>query len=208
MKAPLYNPNGEQIGEIELKEELFGVKPNLHLLWEITRLYLANKRQGTHKAKTRAKVNASGRKIYPQKGLGRARHGDVKAPVFVGGGKAHGPRPRDYYTEIPAKLKRLSLLHSLADKAQNGRILVIEKFEFQVPKTKRMAELLDKMGLNKEKTLVLSADYNRNLYLSGRNIPYCDVIEVKDVNSLEVLNHKYVVIEKDGLEKLEKRLAI
>lgn len=208
MKAPLYNSKGELLGEIELKDELFGVEPNRHLLWEVARLYLLNQRQGNHKAKTRAEVNASGRKLFPQKGLGRSRHGDIKAPVFVGGGKAHGPRPRDYYTEIPKKLKKVSLLHSLAAKAQDRKIYVIEKFEFEEPKTKRMAELLSKIGLHKEKTLLLSNDYNKNLYLSARNIPTCNVVEVKDVNALEVLNCKYVLIEREGLDKIEERLRI
>jgi large subunit ribosomal protein L4 len=106
------------------------------------------------------------------------------------------------------KVKRLALLHSLADKAQNGRIFVIEKFEFSEPKTKKMAELLEKIGLKKEKTLLLSSEYNRNLYLSGRNIPFCNVLEVKDANPIAILNSNYVVVEKDGLNKLETRLAI
>ncbi len=206
MKAPLYNAVGELIGEIELNATVFGVKPEKHILWEITKMYLDNKRQGTHKSKTRAEVNASGRKIWPQKGLGRARHGDIKAPVFVGGGKAHGPRPRDYYHDIPVQIRRKALLYSLADKARDGKILVIEKFNFEEPKTKKMAELLSKMGLNGVKTLLLTADYSKNTYLSARNIPTCDVTTAKDVNALDVLNSRCVIIEKDGLSKIEERL--
>lgn len=206
MKAPLYSSTGELIGEIELNDNIFGVKPQKHLLWEVTKLYLANRRQGTHKAKTRAEVNASGRKLWPQKGLGRARHGDIKAPIFVGGGKAHGPRPRDYYTDIPVKIRRLALVHSLSAKAREGKVYVIEKLNFPVPKTKEMAQLLEKMGLGDVKTLILPADYNKNAYLSGRNIPTCSVVPVKDVNALDVLDSRYVVIEKDGLPKMEERL--
>lgn len=206
MKAPLYSATGELIGEIELNAEIFGVKPEKHLLWEITKMYLDNQRQGTHKAKTRAEVNASGRKIWPQKGLGRARHGDVKAPIFVGGGKAHGPKPRDYYHDIPVKIKRKALIYSLSDKARDSKLLVIEKFEFSEPKTRKMAELLSKMGLKDLKTLILTSDYSKNVYLSGRNIPTCEVIPVKDVNALHILNSRYVVIEKDGLAKIEERL--
>ena len=206
MKAPLYSATGELIGEIELNAEIFGVEPEKHLLWEISKMYLDNQRQGTHKAKTRAEVNASGRKIWPQKGLGRARHGDIKAPIFVGGGKSHGPKPRDYYHDIPVKIKRKALIYLLSDKVRDSKLFVIEKFEFSEPKTKKMAELLNKMGLNGLKTLVLTSDYSKNVYLSGRNIPTCEVIPVKDVNALHVLNSKYVVIEKDGLAKIEERL--
>ncbi|HOK23166.1 MAG TPA: 50S ribosomal protein L4 [Candidatus Hydrothermia bacterium] len=208
MKAPLYNENGELVGEMELKDELFGVEPKHHLLWEVSRMYMANKRQGTHFAKTRAEVVASGRKLFPQKGLGRSRHGDIKAPIFVGGGKAHGPRPREYYYEIPTRMKKLALLYSLADKAQHGRIYIIERFDFTEPKTRRMAELLEKIGLDEKKTLILSSVYNRNLYLSGRNIPFCDVMEVRDVNPVVVMNSSFVLIEKEGIGKLEKRLVI
>jgi len=207
MKAPLYNSAGEKIGEIELKEEIFGREPKKHVIWEVVKMYLANRRQGTHKAKTRAEIVGSNRKIYPQKGLGRARHGSRKAPIFVGGGKAHGPRPRDYYYEVPKKVKRLALSYALSDRAREGRILVFEEFSFEKPKTKDMVTLLEKIGISGKNAVFLSGEYNRNLYLCGRNIPKIDVKLAQDVNTYDVVRAEYVVIDKAGIEKIEERLG-
>ncbi|MEO0201213.1 MAG: 50S ribosomal protein L4, partial [candidate division WOR-3 bacterium] len=131
MKAPVYNIIGEKTGEMELPEDIFGIEPNRHVLWEVVRAYLINQRQGTHKAKTRGEVVGSRKKIWPQKHTGRARHGDRYAPIFVGGGKAHGPRPRDYYIKLPQKVKNLALRMALSDRAQNNRIYVVESFNME-----------------------------------------------------------------------------
>ncbi len=207
MKAPLYSPTGERIGEIELPDEIFGVKPKRHILWEVVKMYLANRRAGTHKAKTRAEVSYSGRKIWPQKGLGRARHGDRGAPIFVKGGKAHGPRPRDYSYQVPKKVKRLAFKMALSDRALENRVLVFEGFEFPEPKTKSMVQLLSAVGLEGKKVVVVPGEYNRNLYLSSRNIPKVETRLAKDVNTLDVLNSEYVVLDKNAVEKLKERLS-
>ncbi len=207
MKAPLYSPNGERIGEIELPEEIFGVKPKRHVLWEVVRMYLANRRAGTHKAKTRAEVSYSGRKIWPQKGLGRARHGDRNAPIFVKGGKAHGPRPRDYSYSVPKKVRRLAFKMALSDRALENRVLVFDSFDIPEPKTKKMVQLLSAVGLDKKKVVIIPAEYDRNLYLSSRNIPKVETRLAKDANALDVLNSEYVVLDKEAIERLKERLS-
>ncbi len=207
MKAPLYSPSGERIGEIELPDEIFGVKPKRHILWEVVKMYLANRRAGTHKAKTRAEVSYSGRKIWPQKGLGRARHGDRNAPIFVKGGKAHGPRPRDYSYQVPKKVKRLAFRMALSDRAMENRVLVFDGFDFPQPKTKDMVRLLTAVGLNGKKVVIVPGEYNRNLYLSSRNIPKVETRLARDVNTLDVLNSEYVILDKGAIEKLKERLS-
>ncbi len=207
MKAPLFSPNGERIGEIELPDDIFGVKPKRHVLWEVVKMYLANRRVGTHKAKTRAEVSYSGRKIWPQKGLGRARHGDRGAPIFVKGGKAHGPKPRDYSYQVPKKVKRLALKMALSDRAMENRILVFENFQFDQPKTKLMVNLLKTIGLDGKRTLVVQGDYNKNLYLSGRNIPKVETRLAKDANAYDVLWSEYVLMDRKALETLKERLS-
>jgi len=205
IKAPLFSKEGDKIGEYELPEKLFGLEPNPHLLWEVVRMYHARKRKGTHHAKSRGEIEKSKAKIWPQKGLGRARHGDRYAPIFVGGAKAHGPKERDYSYELPKKAVRLALLHSLSDRASEGKIYIFEEFNLTNPKTKEVVALLEKIGLREKKVLFLTQGINRNLYLSGRNIPKVEVLRASDVNAMHVLNSEYIVIEKAGISQLEKR---
>ncbi len=207
-KALLFTKDGERTGLIELPPEIFGHKPKKHLLWEVVKAYLANRRAGTHKAKTRSEVSYSGAKLWPQKGLGRARHGSISAPIFVGGGKAHGPKPRDYRIKINAKVKKLALSHALSDRARENRVFVMQEFTLDEPKTKKMVALLNKMGLEDKKVILLSADANRNFYLSSRNIPRVTFKLAKDVNALDVLNSEYVVLEKKAIDTLKERLVI
>ena len=207
MKAPLLNANGEKVDMIELPEEIFGVKPKKAVLWEVVRMYQANRRRGTHKTKARGELAYSTAKLFPQKGLGRARHGSRSANIFVGGYKAFGPKPRDYSYSVPKKVKRLALKMALSDRAMNRRVLVMEKVDFETPKTKNMVGLVGKIGLDSKKVVFLLNSPNKNVYLSGRNIPRVDVKLAKDVNAMDILNFDYVVIEKDGIETLKERLA-
>ncbi len=207
MKAPLLNANGEKVDMIELPEEIFGVKPKKAVLWEVVRMYQANRRRGTHKTKARGELAYSTAKLFPQKGLGRARHGSRSANIFVGGYKAFGPKPRDYSYSVPKKVKRLALKMALSDRAMNRRVLVMEKVDFETPKTKNMVGLVGKIGLDNKKVVFLLNSPNKNVYLSGRNIPRVDVKLAKDVNAMDILNFDYVVIEKDGIETLKERLA-
>ncbi len=206
MKAPIYSITGEKKGERDLPEDFFGIKPNGHLLWEAVRAYLYNQRQGTHHAKTRGEVKGSRRKIWPQKHMGRARHGDRYAPIFVGGGKAHGPRPREYYIKMPKKAKRLALRMALADRAQNERLLLLESMSLEQPKTKTVYNFLKSVGLVGKNVLFVPKDYNRTFYLSARNIPDVHVLHADQLNTYYVLWADYVVAEDGAIDKLKERL--
>lgn len=205
MKAPVYNIIGEKTGEMELPEDIFGIEPNRHVLWEVVRAYLINQRQGTHKAKTRGEVVGSRKKIWPQKHTGRARHGDRYAPIFVGGGKAHGPRPRDYYIKLPQKVKNLALRMALSDRAQNNRIYVVESFNMETPKTKVVANLIKSVGVDGN-ILFVPENANRIFYLSARNIEDVEVLPADTVNTYYVLWSEHVFIERGAIDVLKGRL--
>ncbi len=205
MKAPVYNISGERTGEMELPEDIFGVEPNGHVLWEVVRAYLINQRQGTHKAKTRGEVVGSRRKIWPQKHTGRARHGDRYAPIFVGGGKAHGPRPRDYYIKLPQKVKNLALRMALSDRAQNNRIYVVESFNMETPKTKAVANFIKSVGVDGN-ILFVPESTNRIFYLSARNIEDVEVLPADTLNTYYVLWSEHVFVEKGAIDVLKGRL--
>ncbi|MEO0149282.1 MAG: 50S ribosomal protein L4 [candidate division WOR-3 bacterium] len=205
MKAPVYNIIGEKTGEMELPEDIFGIEPNRHVLWEVVRAYLINQRQGTHKAKTRGEVVGSRKKIWPQKHTGRARHGDRYAPIFVGGGKAHGPRPRDYYIKLPQKVKNLALRMALSDRAQNNRIYVVESFNMEAPKTKVVANLIKSVGVDGN-ILFVPENANRTFYLSARNIEDVEVLPADTVNTYYVLWSEHVFIERGAIDVLKGRL--
>ncbi|MFZ8833103.1 MAG: 50S ribosomal protein L4 [Candidatus Caldipriscus sp.] len=205
MNAPVYNLQGEKIGEIDLPEEIFNIQPKKHVLWEFVRAYLLNQRRGTHKAKTRGEVIGSRKKIWPQKHTGRARHGDRYAPQFVGGGKAHGPRPRDYYIKLPQKVKNLALKMALSDRAQNGRIYVVESLEMEQPKTKLVANFIKSLNIYGN-TLFIPANSNRIFYLSARNIEDVEVLPAGTVNAYFVLWSEHVFMERSAIEVLKGRL--
>ncbi len=205
MTAPVYNLKGEKIGEIELPEDIFNIQPKKHVLWEFVRAYLLSQRQGTHKAKTRGEVIGSRKKIWLQKHTGRARHGDKYAPQFVGGGKAHGPRPRDYYIKLPQKVKNLALKMALSDRAQNGRIYVVESLEMEKPKTKLVANFIKSLNIFGN-TLFIPANSNRTFYLSARNIEDVEVLPADTVNAYFVLWSEHVFMERGAIEVLKGRL--
>ena len=205
-KAPVFKIDGTRVGEEELPEAIFGVKPRMTLIWEAVKMYQHNQRQGTHHAKTRAEVKGSRRKIWSQKGLGRARHGDRYAPIFVGGGKAHGPRPKEYYYRLPKRQLKLALKMILSDRASEEKVYLFEDFNLNEVKTKNITSLLNKVELSGKKVLFVPASNNNNLYLSVRNIPNVDVIPASDVNTLHVVSHDYVLVEKPAIDVLKERL--
>ncbi len=206
-KAPVFRIDGTKVGEEELPEIIFGVKPKMTLIWEAVKMYQHNQRQGTHHAKTRAEVKGSRRKIWSQKGLGRARHGDRYAPIFVGGGKAHGPRPKEYYYRLPKRELKLALKMILSDRASEEKIYLFENFDLNEIKTKNIASLLEKITLNGKKVLFVPAEQNKNLYLSARNIPNVEVMPATDINTLHVVSHEYILMEKSAVDKLKERLS-
>ncbi len=207
MKAPVYNLNGENVGEIDLPETIFNVQIKPHLIWEVIKMYMANRRQGTHCAKNRSEVRGSRRKIWAQKHTGRARHGDRYAPIFVGGGQAHAVKPRDYSYSIPKKAIRLSLKIALSDRAKENRIIIFENFDLKEIKTKKIYEVLKKLNLENKKLLFVPSVYNKNLFLSARNIEKTNVKPVMEFNTLDIVDSEYVLLEKASIEKLIQRLG-
>ncbi len=206
-KAPVFRIDGTKVGEEELPGAIFGVRPKMTLIWEAVKMYQHNQRQGTHHAKTRAEVKGSRRKIWSQKGLGRARHGDRYAPIFVGGGKAHGPRPKEYYYRLPRRELKLALKMILSDRAGEEKVYLFENFDLKEVRTKNIASLLKKITLDGKKVLFVPGELNKNLYLSARNIPNVDVVPASDVNTLHVVSHEYILLEKSAVEKLKERLS-
>lgn len=203
----LYNQNGEVIGEIQPAEGFYKQKINVPLLHQVIIAYLANRRRGTASTKTRGEVKGSGRKLYPQKRTGRARVGDIRSPIRVGGGVAFGPKPRSYRQNTPKKMKRLALLHALADKFQNDNILVVDKIDIEKPKTKAMVQILNALNLKGSKVLIVLGEPDRNVYLSARNIPGVDTMVWSDLNAYDVMCYEKLLMTKEALEKIQAKFA-
>jgi large subunit ribosomal protein L4 len=197
------------MGELsELREDIFGVEVKKHVLWEVVKWQLACRRQGTHSTKTRGEVAYSGRKILPQKGTGNARHGDRGAPIFVGGGVAHGPKPRDYYYPLPKKVRKLALKMALSSKAQEKAISLVDQIPIgDVPKTKKAVEFLRNQGLEGKKVLVVLPEKDEVIYKSFRNLPYAKVLPVEGLNVYDVLWADHLIITRPSLEKIYERLG-
>lgn len=206
MKAPLFTEQGERVGEVEIPDSVFGEEPNRHLLWEVARMYTWNKRGSIPKIKSRGEIRGSGAKLWPEKGLGRARHGDRYAPIFVGGAKAHGPRGVKTVYSIPKREKTKALASALSNRAREGKIIVFEKLAFKEIKTKEFLGFLERIGLEREKILFLSKDLNREFYRSGRNLRGVFFRTALDVNALDVLNCEVVGIEKEAISVIEERI--
>jgi len=200
--APLYNQEGNKISDVELPEALFGIEPHAASLHAYVRMYLANQRQGTVKTKTRAEVSGGGIKPYRQKGTGRARAGSNTSPVWVGGGRAFGPRPRSHREQLPKKVKRLALRSALSLRAGEGNIHVIDDVKIDPPKTKAFAQMLKTMGLDAESVLFLTESTDVALGLSVRNIPFVYHQRAGLTNPYEIIKHRELVVTKAGLDKL------
>lgn len=208
MELNVYKIDGTKTDEtVTLNPAVFEIEPNEHVVYLAVKAYLANQRQGTHATKNRAAVSGGGRKPFRQKGTGRARQGTIRAPHMVGGGVAHGPHPRDYRQKLPKKVLRLARRSVLSDKAKNERILVVEDFTFEEPKTRRVAEILDNLKLNTTKVLFVTRDLDPNLVLSARNIPYTRVIKAPEFSVYDLLNAQYVVFQKGAIDVVNEVLA-
>ncbi len=204
MELEVLNIEGQKTGTtVKLNEEIFGINPNDHAIYLDVKHYLANQRQGTHKAKERSEVSYSTRKIKRQKGTGGARAGDIKSPVFIGGGRVFGPRPRDYDFKINKKVKELARKSALTYKAKDNSILVIEDFSFESPKTKQFVSMKEKLQLSDKKMLLVVNEPNKNVYLSSRNLPDSKVITRSELNTYEILNADVIVFTKDSLNGLQ-----
>jgi large subunit ribosomal protein L4 len=210
IEADIYNLEGKVSGKIELPSEIFGAEVNSKLLAQSIRVYLANQRLGTRDTKTRSEVTGSTKKIYRQKGTGRARHGDIKAPIFKGGGVTHGPKPKDFSLDFPKKMKRKALFAALTDKYINNGIKIVKSLKDLEQKTKNLAtvlnnfQLYDKMKSGKEKTLLITDEYRSNLILAGRNIKNLDMTSVSLLNTYEILTHKNLIFLQESIGKISE----
>jgi large subunit ribosomal protein L4 len=204
MELSIYNTEGKDTGKkIKLSDDIFAIEPNNHAIYLDVKQYLANQRQGTHKSKERAEIARSTKKLKRQKGTGGARAGSAKSPVFVGGGRIFGPKPRDYGFKLNKKLKRLARKSALSAKASGGNITVLDAIEMTAPKTKDFSLIMKNLGLLDKKTLWVLGDSNKNVYLSSRNLRGTNVVNATDINTYDVVNAEKVIIVKDSIEKIE-----
>lgn len=205
-KVNVYNMQGEVVEQIELDENIFGIEINEHVVYEVVKNQLANKRQGTQSTKTRAEVRGGGRKPWKQKGTGRARAGSTNSPIFVGGGIAFGPKPRDYSYKVPKKVRRLALKSVLTSKVQENEIIVIDHLDFNSPKTKDMVNLLARLNADK-KALIVMDEKNINVIKSSKNIPHVETALVNTINVYDILKYNSFIITKEAVRKVEEVYA-
>jgi large subunit ribosomal protein L4 len=205
MELSILNIKGKDTGKkINLSDSIFGIEPSNHAIYLDVKQYLANQRQGTHKAKEKAEVSYSTKKIKKQKGTGGARAGSRKSPVFVGGGRVFGPRPRDYFFKLNKKLKALARKSALAYKVKENNISVLEAFNFETPKTKEYINVLVNLNLQNKKTLLVLPENIDNVYLSSRNLKRAKVTTVDQLTTYDVLNAEKLILAEGSVKKLEE----
>lgn len=207
MEAAVFSIEAKETGRsVDLSESIFGLEaPNDHAIYQDVKLILANQRQGTHKAKERGEIAGSKKKPYRQKGTGNARAGSRKSPIWRHGGRIFGPRPRSYSFKLNKKTRALARMSALTYKAQEARIKVIENFEFDAPKTKQFLEILRNFELEGQKILFVLPEDNKNIYLSGRNVPKANVATAKDINTYDILNADALLIMEDAIGVINER---
>ena len=208
MKVSVLDYTGKDTGrQVELSDAVFAIEPNDHAVYLDVKQHLANRRQGTHKAKERAEIAGSTRKIKKQKGTGTARAGSIKSPVFRGGGRIFGPRPKDYSFKLNKNLKRLARKSALSLQAKESNIIVVEDFTFEAPNTKNFINVLKALELDNRKSLFVLGGSNNNVYLSSRNLKRTNVINSSELNTYTVLNANKVVISETCLEEIESNFS-
>ncbi|KXK56107.1 MAG: 50S ribosomal protein L4 [Chlorobi bacterium] len=199
--------DGSSAGSIELPDEVFGIEPNVAVMHQAVKMYLANQRQGTHKTKTRAEVRGGGRKPWKQKGRGTARAGSTRTGVWVGGGNIHGPIPRDYSQAMPKKMRQLARRSALSLKAQSNELVVVEDLGFGEIKTKPFAQMLKAINASGRKAVVLVGSPNENVLRSARNIARCQVLQATDASTYDLLNNQVLVLERSSVAALMSQLG-
>lgn len=201
--VPVYNAQGEQVGEMALSDAVFAVPPNVRLLHQVAVGYLANRRQGTAAVKTRGQVSGGGRKVWRQKGTGRSRQGSNRAPHWRGGGAVFGPRPRDYRQRLPRAMRHAALRSALSARLREGRLRVLDALRLERPRTRELLGILARLELGDDRALVVTASADRNAYLSGRNVPGLQVEAAAQLNALHVLRARAVVLTRDAVQAVE-----
>ena len=205
MEVSVLNIKGEDTGKkVVLKDEIFGIEPNDHVIYLAVNQYLAAQRQGTHKSKERSEITGSTRKLLRQKGGGGARRGDIKSPLLRGGGRVFGPRPRDYWFKLNKKVKALARKSALTYKAQQNAIIVVEDFDFEAPKTKQGVKLLNNLKVEGKKTLIVLSEVKKNVNLSVRNIQRVDVMTACNLNTYRVMNANVLVVTESALNQIDE----
>ncbi|MFD2566311.1 50S ribosomal protein L4 [Pseudotenacibaculum haliotis] len=208
MKVAVLDINGKDTGrKVELSAEVFGIEPNDHAIYLDVKQYLANQRQGTHKSKERGEITGSTRKIKKQKGTGTARAGSIKSPVFRGGGRIFGPRPRNYSFKLNKNLKRLARKSALSIQAKDNNLVIVEDFSFDAPKTKSFVNVLKALDLDSKKSLFVLGESNNNVYLSSRNLESSKVVNSSELSTYGILNANKVVITESSLEGIKNNLS-
>lgn len=205
MEVSVLNIKGEDTGKkVVLKDEIFGIEPNDHVIYLAVNQYLAAQRQGTHKSKERSEITGSTRKLIRQKGGGGARRGDIKSPLLRGGGRVFGPRPRDYWFKLNKKVKALARKSALTYKAQQNAIIVVEDFDFEAPKTKQGIKLLNNLKVEGRKTLIVLSEVKKNVNLSVRNIQRVNVMTACNLNTYRVMNANVLVVTESALNQIDE----
>ncbi|MEO2051562.1 50S ribosomal protein L4 [Flagellimonas beolgyonensis] len=207
MKVAVLDIKGKETGrKVDLSDDVFAIEPNEHAIYLDVKQYLAHQRQGTHKAKERAEIAGSTRKLKKQKGTGTARAGSIKSPVFRGGGRIFGPRPKDYTQKLNKGLKRLARKSALSLKSKENALVVVEDFNFEAPKTKDFVSFLTSLGLENKKSLIVLGDTNNNVYLSSRNLERSEVVTGSELNTYKIVNANSIVLTESALEGIESNL--
>lgn len=207
MELVVLNTQGKETGrKVSFDESIFGIEPNQHAVYLEVKQYLAAQRQGTHKAKERSEITASTKKLKKQKGSGSARYGDIKSPIFKGGGRVFGPKPRDYRFKLNKAVKRLAKKSVLSQKMKDNSIKVLEAFSFDTPKTKEFINLNNALGFEGKKSLYILAEANKNVYLSSRNLPKTRVLAYNEISSYDLVNAGEIVFLEGAVEKFQENL--
>jgi len=205
-QVTLLNQSGENVGNIDLNDQIFGIEPNEHALHQVVTAQRASMRQGTHNTKTRGEVRGGGRKPWRQKGTGRARHGSIRSPIWTGGGTTFGPRPRSYKKKINRKVRLLALKSALSSKLQKDSLFVLEDLSFEAPKTKKMVEVLNSLSVG-NKALIILPEYDENVARSANNIPGATVRTVDGASVYDIITSDALITTKRAVETLEEVLA-
>ncbi len=204
MQLEIVNISGKKTAKkADLVDSIYAAEPNDHCIYLDVKSFLANQRQGTHKSKERAEVARTTKKLKRQKGTGGARAGSMKSPLFIGGGRVFGPRPRDYSFKLNKKVKALARISALTYKAKDNAITVLEDFNFEAPKTKNYADLLKNLNLDTKKTLLVLGDTNKNVYLSSRNLQGTKVVKASDLNTYDILHAENLILSESSVKVIE-----
>lgn len=208
MKVQVFTQEGKEAGEMSLPKEIFEVPMNADLVHQVFISHKSNQRQVSAHTKNRGEVRGGGRKPWKQKGTGRARHGSTRSPIWIGGGVSGGPRNEKNFTkDLPKKMKRKALLMVLSEKAKNNLVVVIDKMEIEKPKTKALVDMIKKLPVKNQSRLIAYSDGAKNVFLSARNITKTGVLESRNLNVVDLLNYKYLLVSKDGVKEIEKTFS-